>query len=453
MADILPFIGMRFNSQLIGNLSKVLCPPYDCIDQDFRDELYERHSNNIVRLEQGKDEKEDDAFSNKYTRAANTLGTWRSDGILIEDEKPAFYLYEQEFKQNGVGCKRLGFFTLVRLEDGRNAKVRGHATASAAAKEDRLELLRATHSNISPIFTVFEDKDNKVATILQTKTTEKPWEEVTDDAGIVHRLWVVQKKDFVLQLIDLMKERTLYIADGHHRYETALDYREECREETGKKDGKQPFDYTMMFLTLANPSNINIKATHRVLSRSVMKEINLDEAIEELESYFDIAKDKINFDKIDSEAERIMQKLSQLSPKGHTIGMAKTDGTVFLLTLRKDVETADLFDEEISGEIRDHDVAILHHYIINQVMIGNPEFEFDDDECMFISDTVKILNLLKTKKAHLAFLLNPPSLDSIMQLMTKGEKLPPRATCIGPKVITGLVIRNMQVEAKKTAKR
>ena len=133
--------------------------------------------------------------------------------------------------------------------------------------------------------------------------------------------------------------------------------------------------------------------------------------------------------------------------------MAKTDGTVFLLTLRKDVETADLFDEEISGEIRDHDVAILHHYIINQVMIGNPEFEFDDDECMFISDTVKILNLLKTKKAHLAFLLNPPSLESIMHLMAKGEKLPPRATCIGPKVITGLVIRNMQVEAKKTAKR
>jgi uncharacterized protein (DUF1015 family) len=455
MAEILPFIGMRYNSQLIGNLSKVLSPPYDVISPEMQEELHQRHPNNVVRMELSKAEKEDDGFSNKYTRAANTLGTWRSDGILIEDERHSFYLYEQQFKTpDGETRKRRGFFALVKLEDAKTGVIRGHADTMEGPKKDRLKLLRATNANFSPIFVLYNDPKEEVQGLLSQRMTEKPWEEVTDEDGVTHRLWVVQKKDFLIQLRDMLKSRKLYIADGHHRYETALKFRDEQREETGKKDGKQPFDYVMMFLTNAEQDGLIVQANHRALSRSFVNQVDMRDAMDELKENFDFAKDKADLDKPAEEAKRITAKLKSLGAKAHAFAMVLPDGTVYYLTLKKDVDPVELIDDEqVDDKVKGLDVCILHSHIINYVMAGNPEFELDDDECFYQPDAARVLQMLKQKKAALGFLLNPIPLEQVMKTVGAGLRLPQKSTYFHPKVITGLVIRNMECEQKKAPKR
>lgn len=451
MAEILPFIGMRYNSQLIGNLSKVLSPPYDVITPEMQEELHTRHPNNVVRMELGNEEKEDDGFSNKYTRAANTLGTWRSDGILIEDERPSFYMYEQEFKTaDGQSKKRRGFFALVKLEDYKSGAIRAHEETMAGPKKDRLKLLRATRANFSPIFVVYNDEKQEVLNFLGQRMVEKPWEQATDDDKVTHRMWVVQKKEYLIELRELLKSRELFIADGHHRYETALAYRDEMREETGKKDGKQPFDYMMMFLTNADQDGLLILPTHRALTRSFLKEVDMPEALEELKENFEFTKDKADLDKPEAEATRLLGKLEALGKKASSMAMVLADGTTYFLSLKKGVDPQELIDDDtVDTRVKNLDVCILHNYIISYVMAGNPEFELDEDECFYIRDAKRVLEMLKAKKAALAFLLNGTSLEDVMRIVRAGVKMPHKSTYFHPKVITGLVIRNMDCEQKK----
>ncbi|MCX7717015.1 MAG: DUF1015 domain-containing protein [Candidatus Sumerlaeaceae bacterium] len=453
MADILPFIGTRYNSQLIGNLSCVLAPPYDVISPEMQDELYARHENNVVRLILGKDEAGDDNFSNKYVRAANTLKAWRSDGILIEDEKPAIYCYEQEFKMpSGEIKRRRGFFALVKLEDYASGRIRAHEQTFAGPKADRLKLLRATHANLSAIFVIFNDPKNEVMSMVSERMTDKPWEEVTDDDGVIHRLWVVQKRDFLVRLREAMQSRQLFIADGHHRYETAINFRNEMREATGRRDGNQPFDYMMMYLTNAEQDGLVILPTHRVLSRSFMSDINMKEVIAELKENFDLKDDKVDLAKPDTDGRKVIETVEKLGKKSMAFGMVSADGKVKYLTLKKGVSPVDLVDDdELQEPVKRLDVTVLHHYILNHVFVGNPEFELEEDECFYVRDVKRVFDLLKSRKAGLAFIMNATPMDQVTEIVKAGIKMPHKSTYFHPKIISGLVIRNMDCEMKKPA--
>lgn len=455
MADILPFIGTRYNSQLIGNLGKVLAPPYDIITPEQQDELIKRHDNNVVRLILPKEESGDDAFSNKYTRAANTLKTWRSDGILIEENQPSIYLYEQEFKlPTGETKKRQGFFALVKLDDCRPAPPKNHDQSLSGTKSDQLKLIRSTHANLSPIFALYNDPDHKLTDSLGERMGEKAWEEAVDDDGVIHRLWVIHKKDFIMKVRELMKERQLFIADGHQRFEMALNFRDEMREETGKADGKQPFDYMMMYLTSADQDGLVILPTHRALSRSFMAEVDLQDAFEELRENFTMKEEKFDLSKPAEEAQRITDKLAELGQKGNAFAMLFANGKLFYMLLKKDVDPDELIDnDELHPVVKRLDVTILHHYIINQVFVGNPEFELDEEECFYVRDVKRVFSLLSSKKASLAFLLNATPLDQVMEIGSAGLRMPPKTTYFHPKIISGLVIRNMDCEMKKAPKR
>lgn len=452
MAEILPFLGIRYNSQLIGNLGKVVAPPYDVISPELQDDLYERHEYNVVRLELAKEQPGDDAFSNKYTRAANTLKTWRSDSILIQDEQPTLYLYEQEFKvPSGETKRRRGMFALVKLEDYSSGGIKAHEHTFAGPKADRLKLLRETKTNLSPIFVIYNDEKREIYDGISEKMTEKPWEEVVDDDGVIHRLWVVHKKDFIMGVKELMKSRQLFIADGHHRYETALAFRNEMREETGKKDGNQPFDYMMMYMTCAEQDGLVILPTHRALTRQIMKEVHLGETMDELREFFDITADKASFAKPEAEAKRLVAKVEELGRKSTSFAMIHADGKVSFLSLKKDADPRAMVDtDEVEDIVKRLDVSVLHHFIINQVMIGNPEYELEDDECFYVRDAKRVLELLSTKKASLAFLMNTTSMEQVMEIVQAGIKMPHKSTYFHPKIISGLVMRNMDSEMQKS---
>lgn len=456
MAEVYPFIGTRYNSQLIGNLGKVICPPGDAISADLQAELYDRHENNVVRLvcARGDGDDDDEAVADRYTRAANALGTWRSDGVFIEDEKPSFYLYEQVFTgPDGNEHRRVSFVAKVKLEEATPIDPDA-VDGLSGGRADQLNLIRSTKANISGVTSLFNDPQNEVINLLQGRMQEKPWEETKDDAGVTHRLWVVQKRDLLLKIVEAMKTRQLYIAEGHARYIAAQVYRDEMRVESGKADGKQPFDYLMMVLIPAQQEGLEFTATHRALTKTVMADVDLKDALEELEDHFEILKEKANPDGGTDEARRIQDRLQELGHGKTAIAMVHASGSAFYLVMKDDVLASDLYDDCTLPEcIGSLDACVLHNFIINQVFIGNPEYELEDDECLYLPSAEKVLELLKNKKAVCGFILNAVTVPRMMDIARAGVYMPLEIGVLLPRPVTGLVLRNMQTDTPKIAKR
>ncbi|MGC8840606.1 MAG: DUF1015 domain-containing protein [Candidatus Sumerlaeaceae bacterium] len=451
MADILPFRGTRYNNQLIPDLSLVISPPYDVISKEMQDALYQRHPNNVVRLILTKDE-DDDNFSDKYTRAANYLRTWRSEGILIEDHQPSLYLYEQQFKMaDGRTKTRRGFFALVKLQDYQEGGIRAHEHTFAGPKADRFKLLKATKANLSPIFLIYNDPEKSVSSLIEERMdSTRPWASITDEDGVVHRLWVVSKKDFITAVRENMAPKELFIADGHHRYETALAYRDFMRSETGLKDGKQSFDYTMVYLSHAEQDGLVILPTHRALSRTLMADVNLKESLEELADHFNVTSEKVDLAKGKSVAKNITDKVAKLGAKRTAFAMIEASGKVYYLQLKENVEPAELIDsDEIPDAVKRLDVSILHQFIINRVFIGNPDFELEEDDCFYVRDVSKLFEMLKSKKAVVGFVMNPTPMSQVLEIVAAGIKMPHKSTYFHPKLADGLVMRDMSLETTK----
>jgi len=454
MAEVYPFIGTRFNSQLIGNLSKVICPPADAVAPDMENELHERHEQNIIRLEKGRAEAEDDRFSNRYTRAANILGTWRSDGVFIEDEKPSFYLLQQVFTgADGEQKQRTGFVAKVRLEEDQPLQREPNAGISAAQAE-HLELMRATNANVSAIPAVFADPDKEILSLINTWTKDRPWEELTDDCGVTHRLWVIQKKDMLLNLVEAMKPHDLFIAEGHHRYMAAMAYRDEMRAEGGKSDGKQPYDFVMMALFPAQQDGLNFSATHRGLTKVIMRDVDLKEAVEELDQHFAIKKTKIDLGNTVAAAAQLQAALAEKGKDQPSICMVHATGTAWYLTLREDVSIEELYDGlGIPPCIAALDACILHNLIINQVFVGNPEYELEDDECIYTPSAEGLLEMIAAKKVVCGFILNPISVQQMVELSSSSPVVPLELGVLSPRTCTGLVLRNLQTDIRKPARK
>ena len=255
MAIIKPFRGLRYNQDIIADVSAVMTPPYDVISPQEQDRYYQRHPSNIIRLDLGKDLSGDTEKENKYTRAAEIFDTWKKNGILKQEDAPAIYVYEQEFFADNQWFVRRGFLSLVKLEPFDKGYIYPHEQTLPGPKADRLKLTQSCQANLSSIFALFPDENNTVDTYLSTMTVAKPTMNFVDDNGVKNRLWVIKEKQAVDTLVTLMKEKPLFIADGHHRYETSLVYKEQMRKDNGKLRDDLPFDYVMMVcVSMSNPA-------------------------------------------------------------------------------------------------------------------------------------------------------------------------------------------------------
>ncbi|GAB4315230.1 MAG: DUF1015 domain-containing protein [Candidatus Sumerlaeia bacterium] len=447
MTLILPFKGTRFNSRLIEDLSPVLAPPYDVISPEYREELYQRHPNNVVRLILSKESPEDDEYNNKYLRAGCLFQGWKRDGVLVEEDHKAIYLYEQEFSlPDGRICRRKGFFALVKLEEYASGKVRAHEKTIAETKNDRLNLLQATQCNFSGIFMLYSDSDGKVNEVLESVRKRRTWEEVRSDDGIIHRLWVIKRAEPIRALMDSLKPKDLFIADGHHRYETALAYRDEKRKVTGRTDGKQPFDYVMAFLCAFEEEGLVILPTHRVINTELETDLTQEELKETLAESFDLKPFKTDLSAPEKAVEKIFAELARLKKSDEDCGMVMVlpKGDAYAMKLKPDVSVDDLIEDDIHPAIKGLNLTILHHYIINQVWVGNPDIELEKDDIFYERDPGRALKLLQDKRGAAAFFLDPLSPRKVKEIMETGELLPPKSTFFYPKIITGLVMRDLQ---------
>lgn len=450
MAEVWPFAGTRFaqtNDKI--KLADTICPPYDEIDSPVQEELHDKSQYNMVRLIKGVETPSDDDLNNRYTRASECYRDWKSRHLLSDEQRKCFYIYEQTFKSpiDGKKVRRLGFFALVKLQDFRSGKTRAFEMTYDSPKIDRLKLLRNTQINDSPLFLLYKDPEQEVNKVLEEMIGKKgPIEDFESEDGIHHRLWMIHKKDPILNIHEAMKPKRLFIAHGHHRYETALKYRDEQRDVTSKRDGRQPWDFSLMYLQRAEDETLFTRPIHRLLARELSLEMSIDEVLEELEEYFDISEFKVDM-KSDSKAEKTIQsKIKQTKTHRVRMAMVLPNGRGYGLTLKKDADVHEIIEEEMMSEqLKNMDVVLLHNYVIPRGWIGNPEVVLDEDDIFYNKSIPDSLELLRKRKSCVGFFLNSSTKEEALEVAENGELLPHKSVDFFPKIPSGLVIRDLNV--------
>ena len=444
MAKILPFKGLRYNPEKIKDVSKVITPPYDIISEEERDGYYQLHPNNIIRLILGKDFPGDNQSNNKYTRSAEFFDTWRKEEILIQEAEPAIYVYVQEFTLSGKKYVRRGFISLVKLEDFQTGQIYPHEHTLAKPKEDRMNLMRACNANFSQVFTFFEDEESKVSNLLHkvsegaSGTVLRPDVDFTDTFGVKNLLWVIKNSTIIEEISSQMKNRALFIADGHHRYETALFYRDMIKDNEGisKNNGNIPSDYVMMMCVPMEDPGLQILPTHR-LARNI-KDFDPEKIRKSLSEIFEI-RDMGS----DCSAEILMQKLGEDAHK-HKLAMYIGEGEkkFYILTLRDER----LLDQILTGEYtewRSIDTGILHGVIFDRILGIQAKNISKSESVKYVQGVEDSVASVNEGKYQIAFFLNPTKIGQIRDIAVKRHKMPPKATYFYPKLMTGMVIRHI----------
>ncbi|MBI5809907.1 MAG: DUF1015 domain-containing protein, partial [Deltaproteobacteria bacterium] len=287
MAEIMPFKGVLYNADKVGSLKKVMAPPYDVISPKMQDELYARHPNNIVRIILSKAAPDDAPGSDKYSRAASDLKDWVLNGVLVKDVHPSIYYYIQRYAlKDGSKIKRKGFISLVRLAE-LGVGIHAHEQTLSGPKADRLRLMQACNANLSPIFSLYSDPRLYVNRLLDAAADKgRPVVDVEDDNGVENIIWRVDDADIIREVSALMAGKALFIADGHHRYETALNYRNLMREKNPHPTGLEPYNYVMMYFSNMDSEGMTIWPTHRVIHG--LAGFDGDNLLKECARYFDM---------------------------------------------------------------------------------------------------------------------------------------------------------------------
>ena len=434
MADILPFRGWRYDLSQVGDLSDVTAPPYDVISTAGQDELYKKHPCNVIRLELTRDEP-GDAPEAKYLRAANFLRQWQTDGVLHRDREDCIYAYHQQFHWEGHDYVRTGFIARVRVEPFGEGCVFPHEQTLSGPKADRLQLIKATKTNLSPIFGLYPDENNSVMEPLERAVASVPPLVATDHLGVIHKLWPIHDRNVIQTVTDRMKDKNVFIADGHHRYETANNYRNELAA-AGNLSGPDaaPNFAMMMFVSMSDPG-LAILPTHRLVSG--LPNLTADQVEAALKSHFELEKigtgpaaAKETWDLIDADGGQ------------DVLGFGTTaDATWFFARVLDTKPMTELAPDQ-SPEWRGLGVSILHkmaleHLILKSVPDAQPRFTY-------VHSLDEVNASQAAKECQLVCLVPPAQIEHVEEIASHLEKMPPKSTYFYPKLLSGLVFNSVE---------
>ena len=424
MAKIAPFNGLRFTDKA-GDMNKLVCPPYDIISDAQRAEFIETNEHNIIRLELPKGE-------NPYGEAGETLKTWLNDEILKTDDKAGIYVYEMQFTSNDAPYKVKGVITLVGLEEFSKGVVLPHEETLSKAKEDRFNLMNATFCNFSQIYSLYMDEDNSTYSIIDRVSSGTPDISVTDADGVVHNLWCVYDEAEISALCAKFADKKLYIADGHHRYETALRFSKHVRENNLVSADNEKPDYVMMMLVNMENSGLVVLPTHRIVRG--LENFNTDDLLTKCSEYFDIKM---------VGCENCSQKaLNEAYAEGKKT-FAFFDGEAhFVLTL-KDISVMNELFPDASDAYKGLDVNVLHSLILEKLLGIDKENMAKQINLTYTKFVEEALDTVRSGNANCCFLLNPTRVEEIRDVAAAGEKMPQKSTYFYPKLITGLVMNKL----------
>lgn len=439
MAQIIPFHGTLYNPTTVGDVRKVVAPPYDIIDSTLQKTLHDRHPNNVIRLELGYEQPGDTPANNKYTRAAAALQDWLKSGALRKDSQPAVYYHTIEYRPPysapGTQTKVFkGFLSTVELEEFGSGKIYPHENTRAAAKTDRLNLLEACRANFSAIISLYSDPQNEVLTLLeQAIAGDKPRIDFQDDEGFRQQLWSVTDPTVLAKVVQIMNTKQLFIADGHHRYETALNYRRARRQQAGTTTSPQPYDNVLMLFASLEDKGLTVLPTHRVLTTPVPAPKDL---LGKFESVFEVT--ALPF-QAGNESQVRAQFIERLRSQGQRVPMfglaLKNDSHYYLLTLRPSHRPT------AAASPRDRlDVSLLQQHVISTLCPTQQEQE----AMLYSKDDHEALNWVRQGTGTAALLLNPTKVAEVKAVASAGERMPHKSTYFFPKPLTGLVMNAME---------
>ena len=423
MAEVKPFRGLRFDCEKAGAIEKLVCPPYDIICEQQRQEYLAENENNIIRLELPKGEA-------PYETAGKTLSDWLDRGILRRDDEEAVYIYEEEFTAGTERRSFKGCIVRVRLEEFSKGIILPHEETLSKAKEDRFNLMKATNCNFSQIYSLFNDGSHEITARLDRLGKAAPISELTDGEGVTHRLWAVTDKDEISAVCSAFAEKKLYIADGHHRYETALNYRNYCRE-NGIGNGAE--DYVMMMLVDMEHPGLLVLPTHRIVRD--LESFDADAAMAECAKWFDITEF--------SGTDTIEATLHEKYLAGEKALAFYCGGNKYRLLVLRDKQAVSAFLPEKSSAYCGLDVSVLHTLILERIFGIDAENMAKQINLTYVKKFGDALSAVDEGRAQCAFILNPTKVEEIRDVAAAGEKMPQKSTYFYPKLITGLVMNEI----------
>lgn len=442
MAKIAPFRGLRYNLERVGDHSQVVSPPYDSISPTLQQALYGRSPFNVVRLILGEDHPGDDGDNNRYSRAAADFALWQQQGVLQREEQASLYLYDQEFVDDaGQRVVRQGFMALARLEDFCSGVIKPHEQTLPAVCQDRLNLIQACQGNLSPIFSVYSDPCGVLEVLAKREKTEAPVVNVTDDDGVQHRLWVVSDPGLLQKAHDLLDSKTLFLADGHHRYEAALAYRDAMRAQHPGYTGKEQFNYVLMYFTNMETQGMLIRPTHRLVGQ--LQGVRIETFLSRLRHYF--AVETVSFPCHTPEGRvAARDALAQRGQQQHTLGFYLGGDEVLFLSLRDDQVMDQFFDAKAPKVLRLLDVSVLHRLVLEELLQLTPGAS--SGQVSYVRSLDEAFAGVQRGGCQFAVLLNPTGMKEVRDVANAGEKMPQKSSYFDPKLLSGLVFQKIVPE-------
>ncbi len=429
MAEIKAFRGMRYDTEKAGKLAELCCPPYDIISEKERLGFIAQNPYNVIRLELPKDG--DDV----YAAAGDLLNKWRGEGILIHEDKPAVYIYEEEFNAYNKRKSIKGIIARVKVEEFSKGVILPHEFTLSKAKADRFNLMKATNCNFSQIYALYMDEEHTTLSTIDALSQGEPDAKFTDGDHITHKLWIVTDEDVIAKLTADFADRKLYIADGHHRYETALNYRNYCRENGISKEGDAQ-DYQMIYLVDMEHPGLVVFPTHRLVRD--LPQFDKEKVLDGCREYFEITA----FDSVGNMNTALSKEYKQGKK---AFGFYCGKGEWYLLVLR-DLAVMDEALPDLSEASRQLDVSVLHTLILERILgidKANMAAQINLTYTKFFEEAIMGVD---KGEFQCSFILNPTRVTEIRDVAAEGEKMPQKSTYFYPKMITGMVMNDISVD-------
>ena len=446
MALVQPFRAYRYSPEVVA-YDRVLTQPYDKITPKRQEEYYAADPHNLIAVEKGRVHSTDSPENNVYTRAAASLRSWIGEKVVVQDPAPAFYAYSQEFTVPGSHVRRArrGFIGAGKLEDYSANVIFRHEHTLSGPKADRLELLRHTRTHTGQLFLLYSDPQLRVDAILDAvEASERPVTELMDEYGVTHRLWMIADHERIAAIQKAMAGEKLVIADGHHRYETSLNFRNECRTRAGRLIAEAPYEFSMMTFINTRSEGLTILPTHRVVTN--LRDFSWSAVRRYLEPWF--ATEVFPFG---GEAERanaqsaFLEKLVAARAK-RAIGVFPAEQGAFafyLLTLRPEADLSQILPG-LSPLQRELDVVLLHQGILEPALGITPHAVASESNLTYEREAGAAIGAVARGEAQIAFLLNPVEVELVMKVATAGEVMPQKSTDFYPKLLSGITMYRVE---------
>ncbi len=436
MAEVRPFKGMYYDPSRV-DAQKVVTQPWDVITPEMQERYYETDPHNIVRIVRGKEKPGDDGGDNKFTRAGKHFRDWLAEGLFIRDNADSIYLYTQKFRLGDSELTRRGFIVAVKLEDYESRVILPHEHTFPKHNLDRLHLVRETKANFGQIFVLYPDPEMTMQPFLAQFQSKPHLFSVTAE-GVTHIITRIADPTDISFVVEQMKDKQLFIADGHHRYQTALNYRDEMLPKL-PKSARRDVCYRMMTLISMDDPSVTILPTHRLL-RSIPS-FGSDEMLRQIKKFFNVRKVKDS----KPDLQNILRELRSFWPARTAFVVCLPKSEFLLITLKDRASTLEAMPENLHPTVRELDVTVLHSLVLGKILSLTHEHQHSGEHIRYFRDPAEPVRLVQRGEGQVAFLLNPTKVQQVRDVASAGEVMPHKSTDFYPKLLTGLIIRKLDI--------